>query len=677
MREWIITNGIGGYASSTDFGGMNTRKYHGLLIGANNPPEQRNLILSKLDESIEINDKKYNLYTNDSNNTISDGYKYQLSFQKDIIPIYTYKVQNVLIEKSICMIYGKNAVAVIYKIMNQKAKTKFSITPIINFKDFHSISKKLKFRYVQKIDKDKLQIDWGDNKKINIGVKGSSYIEHIDDIFYEMHYKKEEERGFDAEENHAVPGTFEIELKPNEDKIITFICSLDNKDTGISFEDINKIDGEKVIESEVSRINRQIEKSELLKNTPKDKDDAEQYIDLVRKYIIASDSFIVLRKQTKLHTIIAGYPWFLDWGRDAFISFEGLLLLSKRYDIAKEVLLTFTNKIKKGLVPNGFSEYDGKPLYNSVDSSLLLFEAVNKYLKYTNDFEFVKENLYEKLKMIIDKYIDGIKLDGNNIYLDDRDYLIVSGTYETQNTWMDAKVDGKPVTPRNGKVVEINAMWYNALKVMQYIEAHYNKIAKQIEYAYIAKRCKKSFQKYFYNKDERCLFDVIGDDSIRPNQIFALSLSYPILDCKNHIAKETFITVTQKLLNKYGLKTLDSDNIKYSPEYKGNPKQRDMIYHQGVTWPWLLGPYYNALNNLIKEEENLEYKNNLKRTMMDFKINIANVFIKEMETGNTVNGICELYDSVDYDNSEDINIGKGAFMQAWSISEIFRILLDK
>ena len=291
MKEWIVTNGIGGYAASTDFGGMNTRKYHGLLIAALNPPSDRTLILSKLDESIEINGKKTNLYTNDANGEISKGYKYQTNFEKDIIPVFTYKVQKVTIEKSICMIYGRNAVAVVYRVMNQKARTKLYLTPVINFRDYHGICKNSSFRYCQNVSQDKVQIDYGSNHKINMGIKDSSYIPSQGNMFYNMHYQKEQERGFDSYENHAVPGTFVVELKPNEDKEITFVCALDGK-YGVDFADITKFSGSKIIESEVQRINRQIKESGLLDTLPSDYLDKQAYENLVKKYIVASDNCI-------------------------------------------------------------------------------------------------------------------------------------------------------------------------------------------------------------------------------------------------------------------------------------------------------------------------------------------------------------------------------------------------
>ncbi len=671
MKEWIITNGIGGFSASTDFGGMNTRKYHGLLIASETPPHNRKLILSKLDESIEINGKKTALYTNEANGEITKGNKYLVKFEKDIIPIYTYKVSKVIIEKSICLLHGKNAVAVIYRIVNQKSKVKLNLTPVINYRDFHSITTNTTFNFTQTVSKeqDKVQLLL-DNHKINMGVKGAKYEQRDNDIFYNMQYRIEKERGFEYQENHLVPGTFTIEIKPNEDKEIVFICATSGK-YGLDLDETTKLSGEKIISQENERIKKQIEQSELTKRIPKKYKDKEAYRELVRKYIVAVDNFIVQKKTSKLHTIIAGYPWFNDWNRDTLIAFEGLLLVTKKFDIAEEVLLSVVYKIQQGLIPNGYSEYTGKPLYNSVDASLLLFEAVNKYIKYTGNYDFVKEKLYKHLKSIINNYIDGINIDGNNIFVDDIDYLLVSGTPQTQNTWMDAKVNDIAITPRNGKAVEINALWYNALKTMQELNKHWDKKLPQIEYAYIARKCKKSFEKKFYNPEKKCLYDVLGDGKVRPNQLFAISLTYPILDCDSKMAKELFITVTQKLLNKFGLMTLAKDDENFIPKYEGSPLERDSAYHQGTIWPFLMGQYYNALKNLIEAENDEEYKKGLKNKLEQFKINVATVFTNEIINGNTIGSICEIYDAI---NPKQ---GKGAFAQAWSVAEIFRIIFDE
>ena len=356
-REWLITNGIGGFASSTIIG-ANTRKYHGLLIAPLFPPARRHLILSKVDESIEIEGKKYNLYTNIGENYISQGYQYQEEFEKKYIPVFKYKVENIEITKSICMEYGKNTVGIYYKIKNKDKNIKLNLAPIINFRDFHSMSTEHDFKLKQEINGTKLKIIIDENYKIPVYIKVSegNYVEHSNDMFKNMFYIEEEKRGFYPKENHVVSGVFEIDIEPNEEKEISFVCSLE--------ENIEEIDVKKLIEKEEKRLQDKIEQADMEKS------------DLFDKLILASEQFIVYRPTFKLHTIIAGYPWFLDWGRDSLISFEGLLLKTKRYEMAKEVLLTMVKNMKCGLVPNGYSEADNEPLYNSVDASLLLFEQV-------------------------------------------------------------------------------------------------------------------------------------------------------------------------------------------------------------------------------------------------------------------------------------------------------------
>ncbi len=653
-REWIITNGLGGYCSSTIIG-ANTRKYHGLLVAPLTPPARRHLILSKLDESIQTDGKKYNLYTNMCKNYISDGYKYLQSFKKDYIPVFEYEVAGINIKKSICMEYRKNTVVLVYEIKNNDKDSILTLAPIMNLRDFHTVTANYEFDLRQNINKNKVKIviNRQSETPIYMNLTNGKYIKHENDKFNNMYYIEEEKRGMAAEENLIVPGRYEIELAPNEEKTITFVCSLE--------ENIEEIDGKEIIKKEISRINKLIDKSNLLNSENEE---------LVKTYIIASDNFVVYRPSFALYTIIAGYPWFLDWGRDSLISFEGLLLLSNRYEIAKEVLLTYIRDIKFGLVPNGYSGYDNRPLYNSADASLLLFEQVKKFLNYTKDYNFVEKNIYRSLIKVIESYINGINHDNNNIWLD-KDGLLVAGTEHTQNTWMDAKVGEYCVTPRNGKAVEINAMWYNALKIAEELTELYGTKEQEKQYNELAEKCKKSFTEKFYNKRRKCLYDVIGDSKIRPNQLFAISLTYQVIEPNSEIATEMFETVTKKLLNDYGLKTLAKGEPFYKEVYEGDVLKRDMSYHQGITWPWLLGIYSDAYRNRIKAEKNAKVKNELKKQYENFRENVKQTFIKEMNENSTVGSISELYDS------KKPYLAKGAFAQAWSVSEIFKIILQK
>ncbi len=662
-KEWLITNGIGGYASSTIIG-INTRKYHGLLIAPLTPPARRFLILSKLDEALEIEGKEYNFYSNICQNYISKGFEYQEKFEKVEIPIFSYKIEDILIEKSICMEYGKNTVGVLYKIKNGNKDATLKLTPVINYRDFHTMNTDHNFKLRQDINKNKIKMVIDENSWTPIYMKTSegTYQNYENNIFSHMFYIEEEKRGFYPEENHIVPGTFQIKINKNEEKKISFICSLEDN--------IDEIDVEDLIQNEKNRLDKVFKESgQILEDRNLEKKEELKKQEIMKLFSIAIDNFIVYRPSFGLHTIIAGYPWFLDWGRDTLIAFEGLCLKTKKYEIAKEILLTMIRDIKYGLVPNGYSGFDNRPLYNSVDSSLLLFEQIQKYLEYTNDEKFIKEKLYNKLENIINNYVQGIDLDNNNIYLD-KDYLISSGTKDTQNTWMDAKYAGIAVTPRNGKAVEINSLWYNALKIMEELTKKFGKKLEAKKYKELADKCKKSFVAKFYNKRRKCLFDVLGDNKIRPNQLFALSLSYPIINPASEEAKEIIETVEKKLLNKYGLKTLAKGEENYVEVYEGDGFRRDFSYHQGITWPWLLGLYYNSLKNIESVQKTKKAKNEMQEKIEKFKQNIYKTFEKEITQTGCIGSISELYDS------KRPFLPKGAIAQAWSVAEIYRIIAE-
>ncbi len=659
-KEWLITNGIGGFASQTVLG-INTRKYHGLLVAPLVPPSRRYVVLSKLDESIKTADKEEILYSNVCKNYISEGYKKLEKFEKIYYPIFNYETESgIIVKKQIAMVYGKNIVCVYYTVDNTKNNQKalMKIAPIMNFRDFHCMSTEHEYKVDQKIKENKIRIVVDDNKTTPVYLysKEGKYIEHHNDIFKNMFYVEEEKRGFYPEEDLFVPGRYEIEIEANQIKNFTIVCALE--------ENIEEIDGKAVLLNEEKRLSKIIDNSKLVDVT-KSKSEQEKMRDLV----IAADNFVTYRPKFALHTIIAGFPWFLDWGRDSLIAYEGLLLKTKRFDIAREVLLMMTKDIKFGLVPNGYSGYDSRPLYNSVDSSLLLFEQINKYLEYTQDYDFVKEKLYDILKNVIYHFENGIDLDENNIYMD-KDGLISAGTENTQLTWMDAKVSNFAVTPRNGKAVEVNSLWYNALKTVENLANKFEDGEAEKEYKELAKKVRTNFNKKFYNEKNKCLYDVLGNNEIRPNQLFALSTTYPVMILTNGKAKEMLKTVTKELYTKYGLATLSSKDKKYIAIYEGDGFKRDMSYHQGITWPWLAGLYIASYKTVINNEKDKTEKKKLEKEYEKIINNYQKSFTHSMKEG-CLGSISELYDSkMPYEP-------KGAFAQAWSVSEVIKIMLEK
>lgn len=657
-KEWLITNGIGGFASQTVLG-INTRKYHGLLVAPLMPPARRYVILSKVDESILIDGKEEILYSNMGKTYITEGYKKIEIFEKIYNPKFTYITDDgIKIEKIISMVYGKNTVCIYYKVTNTNRPITMKIAPVMNFRDFHQMNTNHEYNISQQYKGDKIRVTIDRNKvtPIYLYLKEGKYIEHQYDIFKNIFYIEEERRGFYPEEDLIVPGRYEVEIKPNETKEFTFVCSLE--------ENIEELDGKEVNKKEEARLNKIIDDSKLL-----DKKLSKKEKEVIRDLIIASDSFITYRQQFSLHTIIAGFPWFLDWGRDTLIAYEGLLLKTKRFNLAREILLMMTRDIKFGLIPNGYSGYDSRPLYNSVDSSLLLFEQINKYINYTGDYDFIKENLYNIMLNVASSFQSGIDLDDSNIYMD-KDGLISAGTANTQLTWMDAKVSNIAVTPRSGKAVEVNALWYNALKTVEMLAQKFEDKETEEYYSKLAKKVRTAFNKKFYNEKNKCLYDVLGSEEIRPNQLFALSTTYPVMILSNDKPKEMLKVVTNELCTRYGLATLSPKNKKYIAIYEGDSFKRDSSYHQGVTWPWLAGIYVEAYKTVIKNEKKKEIKKELEEQYEKIIEKYKKHFAHAMQEG-AIGTISELYDS------EPPYKPGGTFAQAWSVSEAIKIMLEK
>ena len=613
-KEWILTNGIGGYSSSTILG-LNTRKYHALLVAALGDSGKRYVVLPKLYESIDINERNYSISTNECSNFLEYGYKRQELFGKEFLPEFCYKVDDVIIIKKIAMKYGENKVAVVYKVKTKDDDIKFRIQPLVNFRGFHEIRR---CTYLESSNKD---------NSVNVKLNSHDYYLHMnlssdcedasfekfDRTYYRnMFYRVEEERGLDAFEDHFMPGEYVISIPRKSECTIEFVACVDTKDEYLQVTKAEEI---------IRRENTRIEKICKMANANND---------IQKELAISADSFIVQRGNRK--TIIAGYPWFGDWGRDTFIAFEGLLLKTNRFKDAKEIIQGFSSFIKNGLVPNFISENGGEA-YNTADASLWYIDSVYKYYKYTHDILFVEE-IFPILSQIIEAYKNGTDYD---IKMDQSDCLISAGNEQTQLTWMDAKVDNYIPTPRYGKAVDINALWFNALKEME-------EFATELDLPFdfeLSKKVKESFKKFYSPYGLYDVIDPINLD-IRPNQLFAIGLPYCAVDADK--AKNILEVVESELYTNKGLKTLSSDNGKYRPYYSGDVYSRDTSYHQGTVWPWLLMLYFNASKRFGGKYKKLDDD------------------VKSMLYDCCIGSISEIYDA------EEPRKANGAYSQAWSVA---------
>jgi predicted glycogen debranching enzyme len=634
QREWLVTNGIGGFASSTIIG-ANTRRYHGLLIASLRPPVSRHLILSQITESIAIGDRHYDLHSFQTPGYKNEGHKNLQRVTVDPLPQFTYSVEDVFIEKKISMVYGENTVVIVYKIFNGSSRSSIKLTPLVNFRDYHHNSESNFLKFSQrKLDNRVILKPLSYDIDINIYCSEDSFTELENCYFYGMDYPIERERGLQPTEDHYIPGYFEISMLPGEDKTVTVICSVEDE--------ILNTDGPGLIEREEERLERLISNAGY-----KDK--------FAQQLVIAADSFIVYRKSTDAKTIIAGYPWFTDWGRDTMIAMMGLTLTTRRYQDARDIMLTFSKYVRDGLIPNMFSDEGLDPAYNTVDAALWFFEAVNKYIEYTEDYTFIKENIYNSLEQIIRKYIEGTDF---KIGMD-RDFLITAGDEKTQLTWMDAKVGDWVVTPRHGKAVEINALWYNAVKVMEKLSAYFS--GKGGNYGEMAESIRKSFIDVFWNQNAECLYDVVtqnySDSKVRPNQIMAVSLSYPVIGGLK--AEKVIRKIWSELYTAYGLRSLSPNDTEYRGIYKGDSYSRDGAYHQGTVWTWPLGQFISSYVRIFGTNE--KNRNIVKKFFDPFKDHLRDACI---------GSISEIFDG------DEPLIPRGCFAQAWSVGEILRAYME-
>lgn len=629
-KEWLLTNGIGGFAASTIIGG-NTRRYHGLLVAALKPPVQRYLVLSQLHETVITGGSTYNLHAFSTGDYVMKGFHHLQSFELDPLPVFTYIIGDLIIKKTITMVYGENTVAVVYHVKSGSEEVTLRLTPLVDFRDYHGDSSRYYMKFGQKSAKDSTQIRPFDMEQIiSLCCKESSFVPAEHCWFENMYYAAEQERGLHASEDHYIPGSFDIMVEARRDKVITFIGTLEK--------DRDFADGRYLVDAEKAR---------LAALTAKAGYKDEFACMLVR----ASDHFITYRQSTGAKTILAGYPWFTDWGRDAMISLCGLTLSTGRYDDAAQILSAFSGYIRYGLMPNMFPDEGGDPGYNTVDAALWYFEAICKYMEYTGDIEFVQEKLFDSMIQIFEGFKKGTL---HNIHMDD-DSLITAGDESTQLTWMDARIGSTAFTPRHGKAVEINALWYNAIRVLEMLAAKFGMDAE--EYGCLAESVKMSFRQAFWYEDGKYLYDVINgglkDDSVRPNQIFAVSLTYPVIEGMKAMC--VVEKVWKELYTAYGLRSLSPHSLQYRGQCAGDQYARDSAYHQGTVWAWLIGHFVTAFARTFGKER--EYSNLTASFLKPFKDHLYNACL-----GN----ISEIFDG------DEPLTPRGCFAQAWSVAEVLR-----
>ncbi|MBD5136560.1 MAG: glycogen debranching protein [Lachnospiraceae bacterium] len=636
-REWVITNGAGGYCGSSIIG-ANTRKHHGLLIASLHAPVQRFMILSKIDETVSIGENVYSLSATQRPSGYEEGQKHLQTFIYDELPQYRYQIEEMFITKTPAFEREKNTITIGYEIVNGSKPSEITFTPLFNFREHGEKSEKADLKFETFTDGNVITLVHEGHKEypVKFCFSEGEIRQRTEKYDEEMEYQTEINTGNTAIDNHFKPYDITVKVKPYEIKRISFICSLENEYCMDAFENIRK----------------ERERVKLLKQNAGYEDE------FVQMLVQAADQFIVKRESTGFKTVLAGLPWFTDWGRDTMIALQGLTLVTKRFEDARGILQTFAKYVKNGLVPNMFPDEGIEPLYNTVDASLWYFYSVYKYLEYTggeSDYEFIRTEIYPKLKEIISSYRDGTDF---SIYMDE-DGLIHAGSGYDQVTWMDVRVGEWVVTPRHGKPVEINALWYNALKVMEELSERFGESGT--EYGELAEKSKESFRKKFWNEDKQCLYDVAdvsgNDDKIRPNQIWAVSLPYTMLDSEKE--KKVVETVISKLYASYGLRSLSADDAEYKGEYKGRLHDRDAAYHQGTVWAFPLGALITAYAKVNgSSRKSIEYTGKLIEPLKDHLMD------------GCIGSIAEIFDG-----NEPV-ISRGCYAQAWSVGEILRAYVE-
>jgi predicted glycogen debranching enzyme len=636
-REWLVTNGIGGYASGT-ISDVLTRRYHGLLVAALKPPLDRKLLLTKLDETVDYGGESFNLFANHwVSTTDPHGYWYIENFYLDgTIPVWNFAFADALLEKRIWMGQGENTTYVRYTLNRGAQPVNLTVKALVNYRDPHG------------------ETQYGDPMKIELvehGVKvlardgavpfyllsDKAQAELRNEWYLDFSLAVEQYRGFRGFEDHFLAAEFHVTLQLGE--TVTIIASTEqnvNLDSGPALR--KQKDHESMV---LAQVNGRFEKSPAS----------------IRQLVLAADQFIVSRQTSEKeqgHSIIAGYPWFGDWGRDTMISLPGLTITTGRTYIAQSILRTFARYVDRGMLPNRFPDFGETPEYNTVDATLWYFEAIRAYYATTGDDGLLRE-LFPVLKDIIDWHIRGTRY---QIHVDPADGLLYAGEPGVQLTWMDAKVGDWVVTPRIGKPIEINALWHHALCTMAQFAKKLGEPTSDFEIA--AEQVRRSFFK-FWNEEAGYCFDVIdgpngNEASLRPNQLCAISIPADTIDEPALLDDRQQTTIVKAcarhLLTSHGLRSLAPFDPAYIGHYGGDGRQRDGAYHQGTVWGWLISPFVSAHFKVFGDAQ------------------AARSYLYPLLDHLSAHGLGSISEIFDGDAPFS---PRGCFAQAWSVAEILRV----
>ena len=674
-KEWVMTNGLGGYCGTSVLGALG-RTHQGYLIASLHPPVERYVVFSKTAESVFQDNIRYELESaqhagapiadssiassdvpdaykqEDTVSVASDfqirrpvyteGQRYLESFDYDGTVSFCYHAGNVSMTKRLALIHGQNACVISYDIRNTGSEAVLTITPHMNFREHSTPATVDSLSFKTEVQKGYFALTPAADPSVQIRLHYSCGELLARQQLYDedVQLQTEVELETPGLDTHYTPYDLHICVPAGQTMRVSVICEVVTEQS-LFPEGIQTNTASEYVAAERNRLLELIAQSGL-------KDSFAQSL------VVSSSHFLCRRQSTGLTTVLAGLPWFTDWGRDTMIAFTGLTLATRRFDEAREILLTFAKYIHHGLVPNMFPDDGQPPLYNTADASLWYFYAVHQYLNYCDTpeaWEFIRTDIYPALKQIISAYMEGTDF---SIYMD-TDGLIHAGSGNDQVTWMDVRVGDWVVTPRHGKPVEINALWYNALKVMEGLAARFHEDSHT--YCELAKKVCSSFGQKFWNSKDNCLYDVIDgetkDADIRPNQIYAVSLPYTMLSPEQQRA--VVDTVSRSLYVGCGLRSLSPDNREYHPVYCGSLPKRDAAYHQGTAWGYLLGGYITAYLKVYGHTPDSVAKAD----------RLLDPIRKHLWEG-CIGSISEIFDG------DAPHTCRGCYAQAWSVGEILR-----